>query len=159
VGDDVAVILADIDHFKDYNDTQGHLAGDVCLKRVAGIVQAELRTEGDMAFRFGGEEFLLLLPKADLSTAISVAERIRRALEEAGIPHPARVPPGVVTASFGVAATRLGGTVTTDELIASADAALYAAKRSGRNQVWPRFLSARRSEVVDLPRLREAGKS
>jgi diguanylate cyclase (GGDEF)-like protein len=149
-GMDLAVILADIDHFKAYNDTMGHLAGDVCLKRVAGIMQAELRTDGDMAFRFGGEEFLLVLPRADLSIAIGIAERIRHGIEAAAIPHSKYPPPGVVTASFGVAAARLGAAVTPDELIASADAALYAAKRSGRNQVWPRVPQGQRGAVIDL---------
>jgi diguanylate cyclase (GGDEF)-like protein len=149
-GIDLAIILADIDHFKSYNDSLGHLSGDVCLKRVAGIMQAELRTDGDMAFRFGGEEFLLLLPEADLSIAVGVAERIRRGIEDAAIPHPARVPLGLVTTSFGVAAAQLGGAHTADELIASADAALYAAKHNGRNQVWPRFAPSQPGTVIDL---------
>jgi diguanylate cyclase (GGDEF)-like protein len=148
-GEDIAIVLFDIDHFKAYNDGLGHLAGDTCLKRIANIVQAELRDHSDGAYRFGGEEFLLLLRHTDLRTALTIAERMRRAIEAAAIPHPAR---NLVTASFGVAATKVGGAITSDELIHSADAALYAAKRNGRNQVWPPFLRdpTVEDDIVDI---------
>lgn len=136
--DDFSVVLIDIDHFKMFNDTAGHQAGDLCLKRVAGIVQAELRGQADLVFRFGGEEFIVVLPKTTLSKAIEIAERMRRAIEAAAIPHPAPAAAPVVTASFGIAGTRLGHRLGAVEIIANADSALYAAKRSGRNQVWPR---------------------
>jgi diguanylate cyclase (GGDEF)-like protein len=139
---DIAVIVADIDHFKSYNDALGHLAGDQCLKRVAGIIASELRGPRDRAVRFGGEEFLILLPDADLWTAIAIAERIRAAIEAAAMPNPGRPFHAVVTASLGFAAARLGDGVSADELIRSADAALYAAKNAGRNQVWPRLRRA-----------------
>lgn len=146
---EVAVIVADIDHFKSYNDALGHLTGDQCLKRIAGIIASELRGPGDRAVRFGGEEFLLLLPDADLWTAIAIAERIRSAIEAAAIPNPGRPFNAVVTASLGFAAGRLKGGVGADELIRSADAALYAAKNAGRNQVWPRLRKA--SELAIAP--------
>jgi len=139
---DFAVIVADIDHFKSYNDALGHLAGDQCLKRVAGIIASELRSASDRAVRFGGEEFLILLPDADLWTALTIAERIRASIEAAAMPNPGRPFHAVVTASLGFAASRLGAGVTADELIRSADAALYAAKNAGRNQVWPRLRKA-----------------
>jgi diguanylate cyclase (GGDEF)-like protein len=146
---EIAVIVADIDHFKSYNDALGHLAGDQCLKRVAGIIASELRGPADRAVRFGGEEFLVLLPDADLWTAIAIAERIRAAIETAAMPNPGRPFNAVVTASLGFAAGRLERGAGADELIRSADAALYAAKNAGRNQVWPRLRRA--SELAVAP--------
>ena len=90
----------------------------------------------DFAIRYGGEELLLMLPRTDLGDAVRVAERIRRAIEALAVPHAGSPKFGVVTASFGVSAGRVSA-VTLDEMIASADAALYAAKRGGRNQVCP----------------------
>ncbi|HWA18674.1 MAG TPA: GGDEF domain-containing protein [Devosia sp.] len=151
---DLAVIVADIDHFKSYNDALGHLAGDQCLKRVAGIIASELRGPADRAVRFGGEEFLVLLPDADLWTAIAIAERIRAAIEAAAMPNPGRPFHAVVTASLGFAAGRLQHGVGADELIRSADAALYAAKNAGRNQVWPRL---RKASEIAISRDRASG--
>jgi diguanylate cyclase (GGDEF)-like protein len=139
--DEFSIVLLDIDHFKMFNDTAGHQAGDICLKRVAGIIQAELRGHADHAFRFGGEEFIVVFPKTALARAITIAERMRDAIEHAAIPHPALASGAVVTASFGVACARPGSDVRATDIIASADAALYAAKRNGRNQVWPRLVS------------------
>jgi diguanylate cyclase (GGDEF)-like protein len=132
----VSIVLIDIDFFKPLNDRYGHASGDLCLKRVAAIVMAELRGGGDHAVRFGGEELLLLLPKMDMVGATRVAERIRRAIEAAAIPNEGAGIGGVLTASFGVAASSVRDLSAT-ELIAAADSALYAAKRKGRNQVWP----------------------
>ena len=132
----VSVILVDIDHFKPLNDRYGHAAGDLCLKRVAAVLTAELRGSEDHAVRFGGEEFLLLLPKMDLPNAMRIAERTRRAIEAAAIPNEGVGLKGIVTASFGVASSSTAD-LSAVELIAAADSALYAAKRKGRNQVWP----------------------
>ena len=132
----VSVVLVDIDHFKTLNDRYGHATGDLCLKRVAAILTAELRGIADHAVRFGGEEFLLLLPRMEMTNAMRVAERIRRAIEAAAIPNEGAGARGMVTASFGVAASSVTD-LTATELIAAADSALYAAKRKGRNQVWP----------------------
>lgn len=130
-----AMVVADIDHFKSYNDALGHLAGDVCLKRVAGLLTAELRGDRDRAIRYGGEEFVILLPETDLRTAVLIADRMRRNIADAQIPHPGRSG-GIVTVSLGVAAAPKS--ITAEQTIAAADAALYAAKNAGRNQVWPR---------------------
>jgi diguanylate cyclase (GGDEF)-like protein len=143
---ELSLMLLDIDHFKLFNDSAGHQAGDICLKRVAGIIQGELRGHSDHAFRFGGEEFLILLRDTGFATAIEVAERVRGAIETEAIPHPALAPRGVVTASFGVASALRGRKMRAADIIARADEALYEAKRNGRNQVWPRFLA----EIVDL---------
>jgi diguanylate cyclase (GGDEF)-like protein len=135
-GSPVSVVLLDIDHFKPLNDRYGHASGDLCLKRVAAILAAELRGPADHAVRYGGEEFLLLLPGTDMVGAMRIAERIRRAIEAAAIPNEGSGLRGTVTASFGVASSAATD-LTAAELIAAADSALYAAKRKGRNQVWP----------------------
>jgi diguanylate cyclase (GGDEF)-like protein len=132
----VSIVIVDIDHFKHLNDRYGHGAGDLCLKRVAAILSAELRGAADHAVRYGGEEFLLLLPEMNLVDAMRVAERIRRAIEMAAIPNEGSGLHGIVTASFGVASST-AAELKASELIAAADSALYAAKRKGRNQVWP----------------------
>jgi len=148
---DLTVLLFDVDHFKLYNDSAGHQAGDVCLKRLAGLMRAELAERADMIFRYGGEEFLVLLPDVALADAVMIAERIRRSVELAAIPHPSlQKAAGIVTVSVGAAAARPGHGLSAHEIIAGADAALYAAKRNGRNQVWPPFLSARHAEVITI---------
>ena len=146
----VSVVMVDIDHFKRLNDRYGHGAGDLCLKRLAALLLAELRKTNDLAVRYGGEEFLLLLPGLTMIDAIRLAERIRRSIESAAIPNEGSRMRGVVTASFGVAASSTSD-LSSVELIAAADQALYAAKSKGRNQVWPppaTCLSAMPSKVV-----------
>lgn len=134
----VAVIMIDIDHFKAFNDCYGHAAGDDCLKQVATVIGAELRSDNDLGVRFGGEEFLMLLPRTDQGGATRVAERARRLIEDLAIPHERSGTSGVVTASFGIIAGPISAQ-SFPEALASADAALYAAKHNGRNQVWPSF--------------------
>ena len=124
----VAVTMIDIDHFKSYNDTFGHPAGDEALRRVATLVAAAVRSE-DAVFRYGGEELVVVLPGASLPDALVVAERARAAVAL----HGALAEAGrEITISAGVAAAA-GGSAA--ELIAAADAALYHAKHSGRNRV------------------------
>ena len=123
----LALILMDVDHFKHYNDTYGHQAGDEVLRQVAQILLANVR-EGDFVARYGGEEFVVVLPRADLESAVAVAERLRRAVESAEW----QLRP--VTGSFGVACAR-PDMETRQELIEAADQALYQAKKNGRNRV------------------------
>ena len=146
----VSVVLVDIDHFKPLNDRYGHGAGDLCLKRIAAILTAELRGAVDCPVRYGGEEFLLLLPGMNMVDAMRIAERIRRAIEKAAIPNEGSGLHGIVTASFGVASTAVTE-LTSAELIAAADSALYAAKRKGRNQVWPPLATASDATPVVAP--------
>lgn len=155
-GDDksspLALVLLDVDHFKAFNDLYGHPEGDSCLKRIAACLVAELRNVDDLAVRYGGEEFLLMLPRTEISDAVRVAERVRRAIATLGIPHEGAEKTGTVTASFGVAAAPVS-TLSLAELISAADIALYAAKRNGRNQVCPPLLQDRKSfaaETADL---------
>ena len=124
------VALFDIDHFKTLNDTAGHLAGDEALRRVAAVIRRELR-EADMAYRYGGEELLVVLP-AGVRRVAAAAERIRKAVEHAAIPHPGRPgPETVVTLSVGVAP----GEGDAEAFLLAADSALYRAKSEGRNRM------------------------
>jgi diguanylate cyclase (GGDEF)-like protein len=129
----LALIILDLDFFKQYNDQYGHIAGDECLKLVAKALQ-EGRRVTDLAARIGGEEFSLLLTDTQIEGAMSVAETVRDRIEMLQLPH-AKSPMGVVTASFGAAAATAGGTQTTEDLMRAADRALYEAKRQGRNRV------------------------
>jgi diguanylate cyclase (GGDEF)-like protein len=124
------VALFDIDDFKGYNDAAGHLAGDGVLRSVAQALQRQIRT-GDALYRYGGEEFLVLLPEQTIDSAALAADRLRAAVEALALPHPAG---GVVTVSAGVAGTTAGG-CRPDELFELADQAMYRAKAGGRNRV------------------------
>jgi two-component system cell cycle response regulator len=132
-GHSYCAMLCDVDFFKAHNDTYGHLAGDEVLKRVADVISENLR-EGDIAYRYGGEEFLMILPEQSLESGVSIADRLRRAVEDLRIPHE-KNPPGVVTISLGVAGLPAGEPKSADALIKEADEALYRAKESGRNRV------------------------
>lgn len=132
----VAVLLLDIDHFKRFNDTNGHQEGDLCLTRVAGLLAACLRDGDGQVYRFGGEEFLILLAAATLPEAILVAERIRSAVADARL---SAGPSGeTVTVSIGAASGIPVHGSTPQSLIADADRALYSAKAQGRNRVCSR---------------------
>jgi diguanylate cyclase (GGDEF)-like protein len=131
----VAVILIDVDRFKDYNDEFGHLAGDRCLQAVADSLAEGCQRGGDLAARYGGEEFLIVLPGADRDAASVIAERLRAAVEALRIPHASASPLPFVTVSAGVGSIRPRDGLSSAILLAAADAALYAAKRQGRNRV------------------------
>ena len=134
-----SVIMVDVDRFKRTNDNYGHLYGDKVLKRIANLVLEALRKEGDHAARFGGEEFVILLPDTDEPAAMLVAERLRRLVEVAGFPpiEAARLSFGPITAtvSCGVATTVPVSFEERHQLIHAADDALYKAKAAGRNRV------------------------
>lgn len=132
IGRRMALILADIDHFKLVNDTYGHQQGDAVLKKVAGVLRAQLR-DYDLAARFGGEEFALLLPEAGIDQAVKVAERVRATL--AGTRFSDALAPLRLTISCGVVNGPSAQVATVDDLIRIADDALYTAKREGRNRV------------------------
>ena len=133
----IAFMMADIDCFKRLNDTAGHAAGDECIRRVAHSIEQSVRLNEDVVFRYGGEEFLIVLTNATTDLAWTIAERIRGAVEALAIVNPGIDPvdgeAGVVTISLGVAFAREDAA---PELVAKwADDALYDAKRSGRNKV------------------------
>jgi diguanylate cyclase (GGDEF)-like protein len=133
LGRPIALLMIDVDHFKLFNDRYGHVEGDVCLHRVGKLLEA-FRGPDDLPARYGGEEFALLMPGADLEEALTVAERLRRAVEELFISH-ASSPIGQVTVSIGVSAMVPGVGMRPAQLIETADVGLYSAKRRGRNSV------------------------
>ncbi len=131
-GKPLSVVIIDADHFKAYNDYYGHVAGDKCLLEVAEAIKVNTLRPGDMGFRYGGEEFFVLLPETDLPGAVHVAERIRQALEERNIPHE-KSSHGRMTISLGVATKT--DQKSSEEFIKSADSLLYKAKENNRNCV------------------------
>ncbi len=130
----LAAVILDIDHFKAFNDTCGHPAGDACLQLVALCLGRHLHRAGDLAARYGGEEFALLLPDTGLDGALAVAEDIRRGVADLAHPHPG-APLGHLTVSLGVACRRPGSDGLPGGLLEQADRALYRAKAGGRNRV------------------------
>jgi diguanylate cyclase (GGDEF)-like protein len=134
----ISVVVLDLDHFPRINDTFGHSAGDMVLRRVGPVLQANVR-ESDIACRIGGEEFLLLLSESTLPIAVQRAERIRKALRDMSLIYEEKAL-GPITASFGAAAYPDHGN-TVEALFRAADEALYHAKRAGRDRVIPARLS------------------
>jgi diguanylate cyclase (GGDEF)-like protein len=140
----LSLAVIDIDHFKRFNDRYGHQRGDQCLRLVASAVGSCARRSGDIAARYGGEEFVLLLPGADAAAAPACAEQVRSAVEAMGLEHADNPPSGLITVSVGIATLDpVPDTVSisSEDLFAAADAALYEAKRSGRNRTMVRDLS------------------
>jgi diguanylate cyclase (GGDEF)-like protein len=130
----LALLMIDVDHFKPYNDHYGHLAGDACLQQVAALMAYLLAGTSARLARYGGEEFAVLVAGADGPAAAAIAERLRAAVAARGLEH-AQSACGCVTISVGVAARAAEAQCTASELVAAADAALYAAKRAGRDRV------------------------
>jgi diguanylate cyclase (GGDEF)-like protein len=126
--------LYDVDRFKAYNDAFGHVAGDEVLRRVARTIRSELR-RSDSFYRYGGEEFLAILPEQSIEQAVAVTERVRGAVEQLQIPHAPAASLPFVTVSAGVAELKTGSNGDTEGWLARADQALYVAKGRGRNRV------------------------
>lgn len=133
-GQPLSAGIIDIDYFKAYNDTYGHLAGDDCLRQVAGAIERSLMRPGDLVARTGGEEFTCLLPEIDLNGARFAVENVERAVRALGIAHSASEH-GMVTVSIGVATALPAGEETAESLLMRADNGLYGAKRAGRARV------------------------
>lgn len=134
VGDDFSLILLDVDHFKQFNDTYGHQAGDACLKAVAGAIRSAVIRTTDFAARYGGEEFVCILPATSGEGAAHIAERIREAVVGLGIPHAKSTAADLVTVSLGVVSVLAGAKASATETLALADTQLYEAKKAGRNR-------------------------
>lgn len=132
---EVALLMLDVDFFKRYNDSYGHQQGDACLRAVAQAAATALRRPADLVARYGGEEIVALLPNTDIAGGKAVASTIQENLAALRIPHCASDVADHVTVSIGVATMHPQADSRPDRLIAAADAALYEAKRSGRNQV------------------------
>ncbi|WP_175477970.1 GGDEF domain-containing protein [Bacillus sp. UNCCL13] len=131
----LSLILFDIDHFKQFNDTYGHQSGDECLFEIATTARNVLTSSADVITRYGGEEFAIILPDTDSGRARKVAEEIRQAIEKLGIPHKANSTGLFVTISLGVATLNSENPISTQDLILKADCALYKAKQDNRNCV------------------------
>lgn len=131
----IGLALIDVDHFKAFNDSAGHAAGDACLREVAGAIATAMRDADELVARYGGEEFVVVFPRIARPDMATIGERLRLAVEARGMPHPGR-DGGAVTISVGVAwhdaDSRAEGV---EALLRDADRALYAAKRAGRNRV------------------------
>lgn len=134
-GTPLSLLLLDIDYFKHYNDAFGHQRGDECLRLCAATMARQLMRPGDVAARYGGEEFAAILPDTDREGALEVAERIRAAIKELGLPNPAPLGCGHVSASIGLASVNASPKHRVEKLVCFADIALYRAKESGRNSV------------------------
>ena len=139
-GNTYAVIILDIDHFKLYNDTQGHPAGDEVIRSIASTIRDAIRS-ADSVYRYGGEEFLILLPETNVEGARLVTDRVRDAVTTRAIPHPASPTAAYVSVSLGctdVAADGTAEALTWEGVVERADHALYRAKQGGRNRaaVW-----------------------
>ena len=130
----LSLILIDIDHFKPYNDTYGHLAGDECLQQVAQALKKSIVRPGDLVARYGGEEFVVILPETKVEGACVVAENLRKNIAALARAHSASETSEHVSISLGVAQADFASMPTLEDLIEQADKGLYEAKESGRNR-------------------------
>lgn len=136
-GSELALIMVDIDCFKPFNDTYGHLAGDACLREISQVLLNSTNRAADLVARYGGEEFVCILPETDAAGAVVIAERIRQGIYARAIPHKSSTVCAYVTASLGVITARCTAERQEHELLEQADALLYQAKEQGRNRlVW-----------------------
>jgi len=131
----ISMLMIDVDHFKHYNDTYGHIAGDVCLRQIAGELMRQMRRAGDIVARYGGEEFAVILPETDDATARALAETLRQSVEALSLEHIGVPDESVVTLSIGVATLVPTASQSAIRLVSLADKALYRAKAGGRNQI------------------------
>ena len=131
----LSLVLLDVDHFKRFNDTYGHVVGDRCLKRVAGALASQLKRPADLAARYGGEEFAAILPGTALEGARHIAEAMRATVQGLEIEHAASPIASVVTISLGVSSVVPAPGCNIVDLIQAADRGLYRAKQTGRNRV------------------------
>jgi diguanylate cyclase (GGDEF)-like protein len=131
----LSVILCDIDYFKLYNDTYGHLEGDTCLRKVAASLQQSVKRPSDLVARYGGEEFVALLPDTTLEGAVVVAQRMQSAIAQQLIPHERSLVHPYITVSVGIASSVPTLTISKKQLLTVADQYLYLAKQRGRNTI------------------------
>jgi len=131
----LSLVVLDVDHFKLYNDSLGHPAGDTCLQQVAQTIDSHACRPGDLAARYGGEEFVMLFSETEADSAMLLAETIRATIEALHLPHPRSTTSAWITVSIGVATIRPHQLDNREALFVAADRALYVAKEAGRNQV------------------------
>ncbi len=131
---ELAIILCDVDYFKRYNDRFGHQAGDTCLQKVAQTISQVIKRPADLVARYGGEEFVIILPQTTATTALEVAEIIRQQIAELNLEHPTSTASDRVSLSLGVTSVQPSLQYTKEQLLATADQALYRSKQQGRNR-------------------------
>jgi len=134
-GEPVSLIFCDVDYFKSYNDNHGHQAGDLCLKRVARVLDDSVKGSMDFVARYGGEEFVVVMPGQSAVDAIRTAENIRLRLQELNIEHLDSLVANIVTLSMGIATILPWEHNLPETLVAAADKALYRAKAEGRDRI------------------------
>ena len=134
-GSTLSLIMLDVDHFKKFNDNYGHLAGDDCLRQIGTTLKTIVGRAPDIVARYGGEEFVVILPETEAIGAETLAERIRKAVEELAIPHSASDIAEYVTVSLGVVTVYTTGLASPEQVVVMADEALYCAKKGGRNRI------------------------
>ena len=130
----LSLILFDVDYFKQYNDFYGHLSGDACLIEIAGIALKSINRTVDFVARFGGEEFIFVLPNTNEEGAVMIAKRLMKNIQKEAIPHEKSTVNQYVTVSLGLATIIPNANISPDELIDLADKALYTSKQNGRNR-------------------------
>jgi len=134
-GASLSIILLDVDYFKSYNDNYGHPAGDVVLKRLADLMQRATSRAGEVVGRYGGEEFILVLPGASAESARRTADRLQELVIAEGIPHGHSRVTDIITISQGLATIEPDSKLSPEDLLKQADTALYTAKHLGRNRI------------------------
>ena len=151
----LVVVLCDVDYFKAYNDTYGHVLGDQCLRAIAGVLDAVIRRPADMASRYGGEEFALVLPHTDAVGALHIVNRIRTTLQNLAIAHQTSPVQPYVSLSFGLAQVTPAPGIEPEQLLQAADQALYQAKAQGRDRavIAPAVTPAIPPEIAPTPPL------
>ena len=133
-GETLSLIMIDVDHFKKFNDSYGHLAGDDCLVKIGSMLKSIVGRAPDIVARYGGEEFVVILPETESFGAKALAERIRKGVEVLGIPHATSETAAFVTVSLGVVSVNTTYLISPKQIVAMADEALYFAKSLGRNR-------------------------
>ncbi|AFM40650.1 diguanylate cyclase (GGDEF) domain-containing protein [Desulfosporosinus acidiphilus SJ4] len=134
-GSTLSLIMLDVDYFKSFNDSYGHLAGDNCLRQIGTTLKTIAGRAPDIVARYGGEEFAIILPETEYNGTETLAERIRKAVEDLGIPHTASYTAEYVTVSIGVVTVYTTELSLPEQVVALADDALYSAKKRGRNRI------------------------
>ncbi len=145
----IGVLMVDVDYFKSYNDSAGHLAGDDCLRAIAGAIAQAVRRPGDLVARYGGEEFGVILPETSQAGGLEIAHRMRTSIASLALSHPGRG--GLVTVSIGLAWQIPQQRSSRNSLVEYADRALYRAKTLGRDRIEPDFADAGACNVLLLP--------
>ncbi len=130
----ISMMMVDIDNFKNYNDNYGHLSGDNCLQKISASIDSALKRPRDFLARFGGEEFVLVLPDTDSAGAQHIGEQVRKAVIEQNIPHNFSDVAQIVTVSIGIATTKEPEFNVYEDLLDEADKALYKSKKDGKNK-------------------------